>query len=97
MFAPTSPSSHQIGELELLEPLARDIRQCSIGIRKLRAEPDDWRVIEEGERLENLLGLAFVARQVSITEAALVLFGYALLGTRECTSPRRAVSRVHWG
>jgi hypothetical protein len=28
---------------------------------------------------------------------ALVLFGYALLGTRECTSPRRAVSRVHWG
>jgi hypothetical protein len=28
---------------------------------------------------------------------ALVLFGYALLGTRECTSPRRAVSRDHWG
>ena len=28
---------------------------------------------------------------------ALVLFGYALLGTRECPSPRRAVSRVHWG
>ena len=28
---------------------------------------------------------------------ALVLFAYALLGTRECTSPRQAVSRVHWG
>jgi hypothetical protein len=28
---------------------------------------------------------------------ALVLFGYALLGTREGTRPRRAVSRVHWG
>ena len=28
---------------------------------------------------------------------ALVLFGYALLGTRECTSPRRVVSRDHWG
>ena len=28
---------------------------------------------------------------------ALVLFGYALLGTRECTSRRRVVSRDHWG
>ena len=28
---------------------------------------------------------------------ALVLFGYAVLGTRDCTSRRRVVSRDHWG